>query len=151
MMTERNEPNELSEAPQLRAIPKVDPFVVPEGFFERFPQQVKAEATRERMPWALFGPPLRLARLAGVLTLVAVAVLAWKNWSTPVDMRTAMTEPTLETDLLAMEELSSDQLYSLMAEDPAPFTHVDPELGADQLIAYLEEEDLPLDILVEEP
>ena len=41
--------------------------------------------------------------------------------------------------------------YRADPSDPAPFTHVDPELGADQLIAYLEEEDLPLDILIEEP
>jgi len=69
--------NELARtAPTLHGLPKVDPFVVPDGFFERFPHAVgDAIAARERrvngvwrpwMRWALAVPPARSSAMSVV-------------------------------------------------------------------------------------
>jgi len=138
----------LSEAPLLRSIPKVDPFVVPEGFFDRFPHQVQRTIVEQNAEawWKRLLPTSLIPRAAWALgaTLVAAVV-----WFTPPHAQ----EQAVDQDLARVEwdpESALDDRY-LLAElsiDAAHAPGVQHDLSADELAAYLYAQDA-LDYLTE--
>jgi hypothetical protein len=111
--------NELRNAPTLRSIPQVDPFVVPDGFFDRFPQLVQQriaedQATSGRWSWNLPG----LMRPAlGALALITVVILTWVLWPRSADGVQQEQLATYETPDHVSDDLEADEVYSALASD----------------------------------
>lgn len=152
-MQHGEEHDELTGAPTLRSLPRTNPFVVPDGFFDRFPhtvqqQAIDAERTAGR-GWLLFGriPATRLA-LGGAAAL-AVAIFSWTLWPASPD------EPgTAETHWTAGEllhggydvELLYTELYPDLVEMDVVALPEDDEV----VLSYLADQNLPLDLLSEQ-
>lgn len=144
-MERHEEHDELSDAPLLRSLAKQDPFVTPSGFFEVFPQTVQQRVHAERSArrgWALWP---RFA--VGSLTALVLAALVWSAWPTePGDSDLVHAEPEELLDDGVDEELLFSALYEEDAlMDPVALPEDDAEV-----LAYLENEDLPLDELIED-
>jgi hypothetical protein len=153
-MARTDEHDELKGAPLLRSIPPHDPFVAPDGFFDRFPHTVQAHiATSKRRPaWqlAMGLPALRLA--FGSAVVAGVAALVWSLWpAAPVEPIAEVPPPSTEADALLLESMDDDLLLEAWDTGDAPaLEEVDLPLDEDELLAYLENEDIPLDLLIEE-
>ncbi len=148
-MTTPNEHDELrSLAPKLASIPKVDPFVVPDGLFDLLPHQVQARvASRSSEPtWSPW-----VKRLALALPLVAVLAGTW--WM--------LRSPKIPVEQVAIEipETTMDEFE--LWEDPEFFTELieteeavqasaDVDLTEDELAAWLELEQTDLTQLIAE-
>jgi hypothetical protein len=145
--------DDLHEAPLLRSIAKEDPFVAPKDFFEFFPhtvQQVAYQADREqrRRP-TLFGElsPLRLfGGAVAILAVVITVIVAWPTFTS--------TSPDLAAEWTVEEMLYTDLDIELLYADSVPGSDLMDVVSLpddDQaVLAYLESEDLPLDLLIEE-
>ncbi len=127
-------------APTLASLPKADPFVVPEGFFERFPHQVQAQVTKPpASPWL----PVWAKRLALALPLTAAVAGAW--WllhaeDAPVP-QVAVEIP--EAGIDELELLDAPEAFTELAEEHAtlnvlPATSLD--LNDEELAVWLENE-----------
>lgn len=130
-------------APTLFGIPKMDPFLVPNGFFERFPHQVAdgAKAPDRGNVWSW---PRRLG--IALPAMAVVCLLAW--WAArPVHN----TLPTPEIPQLSLAEFEA---YTSYTDLPAPTVEelraippmdsVGIQLTDEELLAYIDYEQLSL-------
>jgi hypothetical protein len=137
-----------SLAPTLASIPKVDPFLVPEGLFERFPHQVQARVivlapVQRWSPW--------MKRLAIGLPLLALLAGAWfllrTSEATVVQVAVEIPETTMDELELLDDPETFASLYE--GEDPGlPAASVD--LTEDELAAWLEAEQTDVSQLITE-
>lgn len=152
-MTNERSPNEFDDAPLLGSIPKLDPFVVPDGFFDQFPHQVQsnillAQERNTRMAWMQF---LFKPALIGSFSVVVLALLGWWAWQPAEQQPTAAQhEIAREAEFLMVEDIEEPELYALFASSDNTMADVDLSLDDDVLIDYLENEDLSLYFLTEE-
>lgn len=153
-MEPHNEPDELKDAPLLRSIPRTDPFVVPEGFFERFPHQVQARIAAQRRSglheWiADRRLVLRFAGAAAVLILVATAAFFALQGTAPVNDQIAegITIAPYEIDPGMIDEAD---LIDLIGDGPELMAEAGAGFSQAELAAYITHEELPLDLLIEE-
>ncbi|MFT3886017.1 MAG: hypothetical protein QM724_11465 [Flavobacteriales bacterium] len=130
----------------LAAIPKADPFVTPDGFFERFPHDVQAAVAAQRRPdrspWYL--------RWAFALPVVALLGLcSWWALRDAPPPATAQVEVTpLSDDELAY--LDEHDAQTLLDEaSGADLGEVDLRLNDDELLAYLENEHADITELID--
>lgn len=142
------------DAPHLAGLPKADPFIVPDGFFDRFPHQVQAAIVAQR-PATTFAWPW-WKRLSIALPLVAlmgsgVWILTRETpvAGIPVVAVTPLTDGELDAIddqelLAAFDETEAEEITT---ED---LGEVDIELNDDELLAYLEDEDTDLADLITE-
>ena len=139
--------DELKEAPRLKGIPKNDPFVVPDGFFDRFPTVVQARIAdhghSNARVWFLRPVPI-----AGSLALLTLFLALWQSWP-----RSAVPLAAQEIDIhpneLPQGTWDTELLYDeLGGEVFSVSTMALPD--DDVLYAYLENEDLSLEVLTEE-
>jgi hypothetical protein len=151
-MDNANEHDELErQAPTLFSLPKADPFVVPTGFFDRFPHEVQALVTEEREApspgWVLW------KRLALAVSVIA---LGWGAfwWLRPTN---TIEAPIAEVQLHvisdeALDNLDDSELQSLAevtsAEEAIGPGTVDLQLNDDELLAYLQHENTDLNELI---
>ncbi|MBX2972574.1 MAG: hypothetical protein KF797_05690 [Flavobacteriales bacterium] len=152
-MQQHDEHDELTGAPTLRSLPRKNPFVVPEGFFDRFPHAVQQQAIEAQRTagrgWHLFGrvPPTRLV-LGGVAAL-AVAIASWTFWPASPD------EPGIAEVPWTSEELlhggyDVELLYTELHPDLVEMDVVALPDDDATVLAYLEGQNLPLDLLIEQ-
>lgn len=147
-----NDHEELKRlAPKLHGLPKADPFVVPESFFDRFPHQVQAaivEGTRKDVPVGLWWK-----RLAIALPIIALLGLGtWWLQRTPVAVDPmAFTSDSLPADPTVMDDVDEYEVLALIEEHQGPA----PDLGAveihlneTELLAYLDNENTDLTDLI---
>lgn len=147
-----NDTDELKDAPMLRSLSKADPFVVPGGFFDRFPQVVQqriADERSQRRSWtwsltSLMKPALGVAALAVVIALVVTVRY------NSVDAPSSAAVASYETPDHIADEIEADELNTLLSTDEPLLANVDLTLNEAELAAYLETEELPLDLLIEE-
>jgi hypothetical protein len=152
-MNDTNEPDDLKRsAPTLFGLPKADPFVVPEGFFDRFPHEVQGLVTakqQRRSTWSVW------KRVA--IALPVLAMLGLGSWWA--------TRPLPESDPVAaisaapltdheLDELGDDELLAL-TEDVAPLSdpaaalgQVHIQLNDEELMSYLEIEGADINELI---
>ncbi len=137
-------------APTLASLPKIDPFVVPEGFFDRFPHQVQGLVTRPARP---AGMPVWLKRVAFALPLAAAVAGAWwlvRDGDAPMQ-QAAVEIPDAGIDEL--ELLDSPEAFAELAEEHAavealPATSL--ELNDEELAVWLENESTdPTELIAE--
>lgn len=153
-MTERHDTDPLSEAPLLRSIPRTDPFVVPDGFFDRFPMQVQAAINSRHSGWKAIlnhfrgaHPAWRItAAVCGLALAVLVVRTALVGGHAAGEHEAASVELTAD-DLLALEVNEEDLLAASALEDWE--TDWSGTLTAEELNLYLEHEDLELELIIE--
>ena len=141
-----------NNSPFLNSLPKKDPFVVPEGFFERFPEMI-AESVAERPSYlqrllaGLLMPRIspRLA-LGSVLTVLALGLVFWLN-----EPAKDAVIPSAMTHQTAVEptDWQDAELYVLLEEGPDIWEGVSGSISTSELENYLETEDLDLELLNE--
>lgn len=127
-------------APTLDSLPKADPFVVPEGLFERFPHQVQARVTRPAPPALL---PVWMRRLALALPLVAALAGAWWLLRTEAAPTPEVAVEIPDAGIDELELLEHPEAFAALAEESAtvigpPAASVD--LTHDELAVWLENE-----------
>jgi hypothetical protein len=147
-----NGPDELRDAPLLSKLRGSDPFVTPEGFFERFPQEVQQRIrSRERSGWSLrpmFRPAWVIGTTVAVLMLTVFMVL---REPTTTLLKTELTEePAWMPDELLVDTWNADQLLAEIAAEEGTVTGVAHDLNAEELAAYIEHDELPIDLILEE-
>ena len=135
-------------APTLASIPKVDPFVVPDGLFERFPHQVQARVTTH-VPGLRWSPWVK--RLALALPVVAVLAGAWwmlRSTDVPVEQVAVVIPETTVDELELLDD--PEALASLYASEGAGVASANVDLTEDELAAWLETEQTDLSQLITE-
>lgn len=127
-------------APTLHGLPKNDPFVVGSAFFDRFPHAVQARAVRPRKMLRTRRPAWALATLALLLGGLA---LWWDRTPAAPTAPELVEVPVLsDAELAAWQEETGDltvEDLSTLQWDTVPVT-----LTQDELLAYIEHEDLDL-------
>mgnify|MGYP003479063742 CR=1 FL=1 len=153
-MQHHNEPDELPGTPFLRSLPRTDPFVVPDGFFNQFPHAVQRRAiaaTRApRQGWPFFGPTHTARLISGGLTALAVALVTWVFWPASPAGPSVTDMPWTSGDLLH-EGTDVELLYTELHPDLALMDIVVLPEDNEAVLAYLENQNLPLDLLIEQP
>lgn len=149
-MEHTNGPDELHDAPLLSKLRGSDPFVTPEEFFERFPQEVQQRIrSHERGGWTL-RPKFRPAWVIGTTVmglLMAVSVLLREPTSPTLQ---AGEELPAMPDELVLDSWDDDQFLAEIVSEEGTVTGVAHDLDAEELAAYIEHEELPIDLILEE-
>lgn len=140
----------LNEAPLLRSLKgAADPFVVPDGFFHRFPHTVQQRVVKKETG---FESGIWLKRLALSIGVIAVVVAVW--WALPVPDPSKMDPINDELVLdVSPQELPVDEtiVWDVYADADRPlFGEVMLELNENELYAYLEYENVDVELLMEE-
>jgi hypothetical protein len=146
-MTPRTDHDPLDDAPLLRSIPKAAPFVVPDGFFDRFPMEVQAAIAADR-PVRTLAKWQRLAWLRPAALGGALAALGMAAWLLIAPERA----PDLDTMAWATEAVMDDPY--LLADTPGAealeLPGIAHDLSADEVAAYLaNERTFSLDLIAE--
>lgn len=127
-------------APTLASLHKADPFVVPEGFFERFPHQVQARVAKPA-PTALL--PVWMKRLALALPLAAALAGAWWLLRAKEAPAPEVAVEIPEAGIDELELLEHPEAFAALAEEGAPLEALAPtsvDLTDDELAVWLENE-----------
>jgi hypothetical protein len=136
-------------APTLHQLPKLDPFVVPEGFFEHFPHRVGAAIRASQASKARRWPvPMRWAMALPVLFLAGGAI--WWFMDVPVDAVAANYEVLAPIDLLDISDALGADVLAYVEDEGAivELGQVDIGLDENELLAYLERERIDLSELI---
>lgn len=151
-MIDPNNTDELKDAPLLRSIPRYDPFVVPDGFFERFPQTIQARIAAQRpSSWTDQLALLLRPRVAiGSLAVLAIVATIWTLWPSGTSTGTAALGAAVEPEEVLSTEVDDELLFAALASDEPLLDAVELPFSDTELEAYLENEELPLDLLIEE-
>lgn len=152
-MEHLDEHDALHEAPTLRGLSTHDPFVVPDRFFEHFPQAVQQRIAAEHAKRPSWSGPFNLTPwrvFAGSLALVAVVVAAWVAW--PISSPTPIAEVNMniEPEEILYENVDTEMLFTVLEEEDGSLNTLGLSAVEEDLLAYLENEDLPLDLLIED-
>ena len=151
-MIDPNDTDDLKDAPLLRSIPQHHPFVVPDGFFDRFPQTVQARiGAQQPTSWSdRLATLLRPRVVVGCLAVLAVVATTWTLWPSRTSAGTTELGGTVEPEEVLNNEVDDELLFAALMSDEPLLDPVDLPLSDDELEAYLENEELPLDLLIEE-
>ena len=148
-MNDLNETDELKRlAPTLFRIPKSDPFVVPEPFFERFPHEVQAQVTAQSVPRAIWNLWKPVAITLPLAALIAIGI--WWMQHDTVAQPIAQVEVTPLTDVEVDQMEDNDLLSSIEEIPPADLGEVNVRLNDEELLAYLNNEQTDLTQLITE-
>lgn len=139
----------LNDAPILRSLKaRPDPFVAPEGFFDRSPHLIQERVVKKDLPMS----GIWMKRLALSIGVIAVVIAVW--WALPVTDRSAADpiEPELVIDVSPDELPLNESLLWAVQNDPDQplFEEVMIELEEEELMAYLEYENVDVEHLIEE-
>lgn len=140
----------LNDAPILRSLKaRPDPFVVPAGFFDRFPQALRSRPAKHQVAF----DGIWMKRFALSIGVIAVILAVW--WALPIADRyaTDATGRELAIDVSPDELPLNESLYWELHTDPDQrlFEEVMIELDENELMAYLEHENVDVELLIQEP
>lgn len=152
-MNAMNDPDDLKRsAPTLFGLPKADPFVVPEVFFDRFPHEVQGLVTAKQHRRSTWSDWKRVAIALPALALLGLGVW-WAARPMPEpDHLAALANASLTDGEL--DALGDDELAAL-TEEVMPLADPQQELGQvgiqlndDELMAYFEGEGVDMNELI---
>ena len=151
-MNDPNNTDELMDAPLLRSIPQHDPFVVPDGFFDRFPQAVQERiAAQAPISWSdRLAAMLRPRVVVGSLAAIAIVATTWMLRPAAPSGSTISLGVAVEPEEVLSNEVDDELLFAALNSNEPLLDAVDLPLSDAELEAYLENEELPLDLLMEE-
>ena len=139
-------------APFLAGLPKADPFVVPDGFFDRFPHQVQAAITAQRPVQAFAWPMWKRWSIAlPIVALVGLGTWMLTRGSDHVELPAVAVTPLTDGELDAIDD---NEIFAAFDEADADnitgedLGEVDLQLNDDELLAYLENEDADITDLI---
>ncbi len=141
-MKELNDNEELQRsAPTLFGLPKQDRFVVEDGFFERFPHEVQALASKSaRAPLSIWLKRAAVALPAMALVLFAVHSLRGpevSHASVPVSEEAWLSATLDQFDTRSI-------LAGIPDEDWPQFDSVTVQLTPNEALAYVDQHDIDL-------
>jgi len=151
------EPLNLDDMPErdhpvLKALPKTDPFIVPEGFFDRFPRDVQQLVIASNKPVPAWNHWKKLVIALPMLALFGVAI--WRMQREP-----RISRELAAADVQTLSEEEIDQLdeadaLAYLEETPAAVAAelgaVDVQLSEEELAAYLVSENADLiDLIID--
>lgn len=128
-------------APTLSGLPKLDPFVVEPGLFERFPHEVQARVAQPDRPvrgvW--------LKRAAVAIPALAVVLFTWQA-TRPGAPAPSTAWPTDEQVYNAMaDELDMEELVGSVENADLPaFDEVTVQLTPDEALDYVDQHQIDL-------
>jgi hypothetical protein len=154
-MEHRHDTDDHRETPFLRDLKGRDPFVVPEGFFERFPLEVQEHiaarsGSRHRFARSFQGPLFRWSLAGGAIAVLAVVLVTMLAREQDDVQEFPAVVLNVEPDEIELDAWDDTDLLTTMADEPALVASVGQELDTDLLLHYLENEVIPLDLLSEE-
>lgn len=148
---ERPDPTDLRHtAPLLHGIAKGDPFVVPDGFFERFPHQVQGLVAKPRQ--RAFLPWKRAAIALPLLVLLGIGIFRWAD-DGPTDGTSPAALALDATDLsdADLEEADLHELFLATNDTVSPWASIGLDLSDSEFLAYAEHEGIDLSELIDHP
>lgn len=129
------------DAPVLFGLSKQDPFRIEDGFFERFPHEVQALASKPAsppvFPW--------LKRAAVALPAMALVLFAVHSLRSPEV--SPVIAPVTEEALLSttMDQFDTRSILGGVTEDEWPaFDSVTVQLTPNEALAYVDQHDIDL-------
>lgn len=141
-----------NESSMLDAIPRCDPFVVPEGFFERFPHRVQARIAKPEPAWRqlLHGFwDSHWALKATIPVLAALAIILTLRITPSPDSAEAAFITDINPDELADWTMIDEDLFAVLPEESATEVWAEP-LSEEELTGYVDHEAIPLELIIEE-
>ena len=150
-MGTNDELDDLRSAPTLRSLKGSAPFVVPDGFFEAFPHAVQQEALAQAAPRS-FNPWRRVLRpvlALGAVALIAILGLRWPA-SAPLEEPAPLAVQDWTPEDLERSGVDIRSVQTLLGPEESLMDVIELPDDDHAVIAYLENEDLPLDLLIEE-
>ena len=144
--------DELDEAPILRSLHREAPFVTPPRFFDELPARVQRrilEETRPR-PAALWWTRFRIPAATMLALVLVAAILWWPRFGTVETPNAMIADMELQGSELDRLDLDAHDLMVAYGEHPDLYSEVGHGLNSDELTAYILNEDLSLDQLIEE-
>lgn len=128
-------------APLLSGLPKSDPFVVDPVFFERFPHEVQALASKPtRANW-----PVWLRRAAVALPAAALVLLTLHSLRPEKGLATGAMADTDVLMYAVSSQLDTDEILDGTTEDEWPeFGEVTIELTPEEALAYVDQNQIDL-------
>lgn len=147
----------LNDAPLLRSVPRTDPFEVPEGFFDRFPELVMAKVERP-LPlwlrawntWWKAHPALRIASIALVIGAFAMPFMNMNGGQGSPDVYAGLETEAVRPDAVEALFYDDESLMAALATDDEAFAAVGHGVSDEALAAYVDQQDLPLEQIIEE-
>lgn len=129
------------EAPLLSSLPKSDPFLVEPGFFERFPHEVQALASKPaRAYW-----PLWIRRAAMALPAAALVLFTLHSLRPEAGQPTDGLPDENELIYSLSGQLSTDEILDgATAEEWPEFGTVTIELTPEEALAYVDHNQIDL-------
>lgn len=145
----------LNDAPLLRSVPHTDPFEVPEGFFDRFPQLVMAKVERPQPRWGrawnAWSHAHPALRLAGIALIVGALCLPFLDSSPKAPESFAeLQQGPAPPDAVEALFYDDESLMAALATDDEAFVAVGHGVSDEALAAYVDQQDLPLELIIEE-
>ncbi len=150
-MNDRQDNDELRNAPGLKDLRRSDPFTVPEGFFERFPQRVQqrvVQLERQNERHTVFGKWAWYGAAAMAMLALGIYFLRPGTPSSATNITGQTAALNVEPEELDLESWDPIELYAALNDDRS--TIAITALESDELAAYIEHEELPLDLILEE-
>lgn len=143
-----NAHDELSEAPLLKGLHGEAPFVTPDGFFDRFPQQVQGIVVRQGRSKGSPGAWIRWLRPAGAVVALVAVVLLWRHAGHGTQ-DTSVTQEIIDPYELDLSD--TDHTLDLLLDTDGPtLAEVHLPVSDDELLGYIASEEIALDLLIEE-
>jgi hypothetical protein len=147
--TEQDDP--LGQAPLLSGLAGRDPFVVPDGFFDRFPNEVRTIILARKHRGSFFRSAWSYRAAIAIPSMALLAAVWWFAQRGPMDQGAHLASISIPSidDLSAQEE--GELLASIPSTQLASFATVGIDLNDDELAAYVEHEGLDLTEYMIEP
>lgn len=141
--------DELKDAPVLRNVTRVDPFKVPVGYFDRLPRTVMARIHRTTRTdrWMGWWWPAT----AAMATVALVFFLRSGRTATdPGHIASGTGSPTILAEHV-LDHIDTHDLLAELAAEEAAIPHPGAGFSTEELAAYLDHAELPLELLTEQP
>jgi hypothetical protein len=155
-MNTHRDTEDLQDAPLLRSLAKHDPFVVPDGFYDRFPAEVKQRIAlpEPRTAWTerlgVRWMDWRMASLAGALGVAMVIMFLRPGTGSDVSNDLTITSSAALPEEAYLERIDDQDLWALYGEDPELLTTVGDGFEDHELEAFILHQELPVELLIEE-
>lgn len=141
-----------NESPMLDAIPRRDPFVVPDGFFDRFPHLVQARIAKPEPAWRRMLIGFWNTHWA-IRTAIPVAAALVVIFLLRIQATTDSAHATFTTDIKPEElsdwSMNDEDLFAVLPEEEGTNVWAEP-LSEEELTGYLDHEGIPLELIIEE-